>query len=105
MAYCITFGMIFLIAGGMFFTGTALRFIEDWQRIPQEEKDQIRIIPLCRNAGVMLALAGIVFIAAGCFPRFRELMFRWTMIGWMALCAADLVYIEKSERYIPGREK
>lgn len=100
MIYSFVFGVIFIIAGLMFISGKALRFIKGWQMTPQEEKDKIRIRPLCRNFGTLLTAAGLAFLAAGCLPDFRENMFRWVMIGWLVLCGLDVVYVNKSKRYI-----
>lgn len=99
MLYSFTFGILFLACAVAFFNGYALRWIKGWQSLPQAEQEQIRILPLCRNIGGMLALAAAAFFAAGLSPAFREGGFRWAMIGWLILSGLDVWFIGKSGRY------
>ena len=46
---CIFFGVLFTIAGFLFACGKGYTHLSAWKNMPQEEKDKIKIIPLCRN--------------------------------------------------------
>ena len=37
--------------------------------MPQEEKDKIKILPLCRNIGKIIVLSGIIFLMKGLMGR------------------------------------
>ncbi len=96
---CLIFGILFLGAGIAFFTGKAHVHMKAWKRMPEEEKAGIRIVPLCRNIGMVIGLAGLVFLASGISASFKSNFFTWGMIAWMVICGADLIFIEKSGRY------
>ena len=40
--------------------------------MPQEEKEKIKIVPLCRNIGEVIALNGIIFSDEGLLCRLYE---------------------------------
>ena len=48
---CIFFGILFTITGFLFACGKGYIHLSAWKHMPQEEKDKIKIIPLCRNIG------------------------------------------------------
>ncbi len=96
---CLVFGILFIGIGIAFFIGKAHTHMKAWQKMPQEEKDTVRIEPLCRNIGIVIALAGLVFLVSGLSTTFKDNCFTFGMIGWMVLCGLDLVYIEKSGVY------
>ena len=52
---CIFFGIIFTIAGFMFACGEGHIHFSSWKNMPQEEKEKIKIVPLCRNIGEVIA--------------------------------------------------
>jgi len=96
---CYTVACIMAVIGVMFYTGKAASYIEGYSNMPEEEKRNINIIPLCKNISVMFFLAAAIFAIAGYVEVFRLDYFKWVMIGWIALCCADVVYINKSGRY------
>ncbi len=96
---CLIFGIIFVIVGILFFVGQIHIHVKAWQNMPEDEKATVRIKPLCHNIGIVIVLCGVVFLASGIWTAFKENAFAWCMIGWMAACAADLVYIERGKRY------
>ena len=96
---CILFGSIFLAAGTLFAAGKLHRHITAWKNMPVEEKRRIRIVPLCRNIGGLIALSGVIFLTSGFWQVFRENFFVITMIGWMIAAGIDLFFIEKKHRY------
>ncbi len=96
---CLIFGILFIGIGIAFFAGKAHTRMKAWQKMPQAEKDGIRIKPLCRNIGTIIALAGLIFLVSGLNASFKTNCFTFGMIGWMVLCGADLIFIEKSGRY------
>ena len=65
----------------------------------QEEKDKIKIVPLCRNIGEVIALNGLIFLLKGLWPDFENQWFVTAMIAWLIVAGFDLWYIEKSGRY------
>ncbi len=97
---CLFFGIVFFVAGALFFAGKLHTRIKAWQRMPEEEKANIRIKPLCRNIGGIFMLCGAIFIISGFWAAFKTNCFAFAMIGWMVICIADLVYIQKSGKYI-----
>ena len=46
---CIFFGIIFTIAGFMFACGKGHIHFSSWKNMPKEEKEKIKIVPLCCN--------------------------------------------------------
>ena len=91
---CIFFGIIFTIAGFMFACGEGHIHFSSWKNMPQEEKEKIKIVPLCRNIGEVIALNGLIFLLKGLWPGFVT-----AMIAWFIVAGFDLWYIEKSDRY------
>ena len=80
---CIFFGVLFTIAGFVFACGKGHIHLSAWKNMPQEEKEKIKIVPLCRNIGEVIALNGIIFL----------------MRGWLMIAGFDVWYIGKSNRY------
>ena len=96
---CIFFGVIFTIAGFMFACGKGHIHLSSWKNMTQEEKEKIKIVPLCRNIGEVIALNGLIFLLKGLWPGFENLWFVTAMIAWFIVAGFDLWYIEKSDRY------
>ena len=68
-------------------------------RISQSEKDKIKIRPLCRNIGEVIALNGIIFLLKGFWSAFGDHWFVGAMIAWLVVAGFDVWYIGKSKRY------
>lgn len=96
---CIFFGVIFMIAGFMFACGKVHIHLSSWKNMPQEEKEKIKIVPLCRNIGEVIALNGLIFLMKGLWSEFENHWFVVVMIVWFIMAGFDLWYIEKSARY------
>ena len=99
-AVCILFGTLFSAAGVLFATGKLHRYLAAWKQMPQEEKEKIRIEPLCRNIGEVIALSGVIFLMKGFWPGFQDHWFVGAMIAWLIVAGFDVFYIEKSNRYL-----
>ncbi len=97
---CIIFGVVFLAVGFLFFIGKAHEHIDGYKKMSEEEKSRIQIMPLCKNAGIVIGLAGIGFVIAGTVPIFADKIFIWYMILWFIGTGLDIRYISKSKRYI-----
>ena len=80
--------------GGRRFSFTSLVLVKD------EEKRAVNIKPLCKNLSVMFFLAALIFGIAGLSELFRASYFKWFMVGWIVLCCADIVFINKSGLYV-----
>ena len=93
------FGILFIAAGTMFFIGKAHEHIESYSRMPEAEKANIKIKPLCRNVGIVIGLAGVGFLIAGLDPIFASKIFIWYMIAWFVGAGFDARFISKSNRY------
>ena len=63
--------------------------------MPQEEKEKIKIVPLCRNIGEVIALNGIIFLMKGLWSGFADHWFVAAMIAWLMIAGFDVWYIEK----------
>lgn len=96
---CIFFGILFTIAGLLFFFGKAHIHLSAWKNMPQEEKDKIKILPLCRNIGKIILLSGIIFLMKGLWTDFSNHWFVGSMVAWLMIAGVDVWYITKSERY------
>ena len=96
---CIFFGVIFTIAGFMFAYGKDHIHFSSWKNMPQEEKEKIKIVPLCRNIGEVIVLNGLIFLLKGLWPGFEKHWFVIAMIAWFIVAGFDLLDIEKSDRY------
>lgn len=97
---CIIFGIAFFAIGAAFFAGKAHMHITAWKAMPEDEKEKIKIIPLCRNIGMAIMLCAVIFLTGGVWTLFRESIFVWAMIIWLVLAGADVYYIDKSNRYV-----
>ena len=95
----VCFGVLFLGAGLLFAAGKLHLHLTAWKQMTPEEKRDIRIRPLCRNIGGMIALCGLLFLLAGLWPAFRVHGFVWAMLLWMAAAAVDFYRIGKSPHY------
>jgi len=100
MVICYTTAVIMLVIGIVFYSGKAVSYIKGYQNMTDEEKRTVNIKPLCKNLSVMFFLAAAIFGIAGYSEWFRLSYFKWTMIGWIALCCADIVFINKSGLYV-----
>lgn len=96
---CIFWGLLFCVAGFAFACGKVHTHLSAWKAMPQEEKEKIKIVPLCRNIGEVIALSGIIFLLKGLWPGFSEHWFVCTMIAWLVVAGFDVCYIEKKDRY------
>lgn len=67
--------------------------------MPPEEKEKIKILPLCRNIGEVIALNGLIFLLKGLWTGFEDQWFVAVMIAWFIVAGFDLWYIGKSDRY------
>ena len=95
----IFFGVLFLTAGLLFAAGKVHERLPFWKRMPETEKQKIRIGPLCRNIGEMILLSGLLFLMDGFWPRFREHWFAGAMAAWLMVAALDVWVIGRSSRY------
>ncbi|MCL1835685.1 MAG: DUF3784 domain-containing protein [Oscillospiraceae bacterium] len=100
MVICYMAAAMLLVVGVAFLTGKAPVFIKAYRLMPEEEKEKINIKPLCRNLSAAFLIAAAIFGAAGYSEVFRLIYFKWAVVGWLALCCADIAYIGKSKRYI-----
>jgi len=100
MVICYTTAVIMLVIGIGFYTGKAVEYIKSYQDMEEKEKRNIKIGVLCKNISLLFFLVAVIFAAAGASEVFRQNYFRWFMVGWFALGAADVVYIGKSKRFV-----
>ncbi len=96
---CVFFGVLFTIAGCAFMLGKGHIHLSAWKNMPPEEKERIKILPLCRIIGSVIALNGMIFLAKGFWAGFLNHWFVWAMILWLIIAGADVWYISKSRRY------
>ena len=97
---CILFGMIFIVTGALFADGRLHERLKGWQQMSAKEREEVDILPLCRNIGGMIAFCGMIFLAAGLSVGFLKHVFVWAMIIWFVLSGIDIWYIGKSGRYM-----
>jgi len=100
MVICYTTAVVMLVIGIFFYSGKAAFYIKGYHNMPDEEKRDINIKPLCKNLSIMFFLASAVLGTAGYSEWFRLGYFKGAMIGWIVLCCADIVFINKSSRYV-----
>lgn len=96
---CIFFGVLFTISGFVFACRKGHIHLSAWKNMPQEEKEKIKIVPLCRNIGGVIVLNGIIFLIKGIWAGFPNHWFVCAMIAWMTVAGLDVWYISKSNRY------
>lgn len=96
---CVFLGILFTIVGFLFFFGKAHIHLSAWKNMPQEEKKQIQIVPLCRNIGGVIILCGIIFLLKGLWVEFSNHWFMGSMVAWLVIAGLDVWYITKSQRY------
>jgi hypothetical protein len=88
------------VIGFGFFTGMAVNFIKDYQNMEEKEKQNIKIGVLCKHISIMFFIASVIFGIAGFSEVFRQDYFKWVILGWFALGAANVIYIGKSKRFV-----
>ena len=96
---CVFLGILFTIAGFLFFFGKAHIHLSAWKNMPQEEKEQIQILPLCRNIGGVIILSGIIFLLKGLWVDFSNHWFMGSMVAWLVVAGLDVWYMTKIQRY------
>lgn len=96
---CVFLGILFTIVGFLFFFGKAHIHLSAWKNMPQEEKKQIQILPLCRNIGGVIILSGIIFLLKGLWVEFSNHWFMGSMVAWLVIAGLYVWYITKSQRY------
>ena len=96
---CAAFGLIFCIAGIIFGMGKGHIHLRAWKSMPEEERMKIKIVPLCRNIGMMIILCGVIFLLGGFWNAFKSNAFIWAMVFWMLAAGIDVYFIGKSNRY------
>ena len=64
-----------------------------------QEKNKIRIRPLCRNIGEIIVLNGFLFLLKGVWSGFEDRWFVLSMAAWFVIAGFDVWYITKSSRY------
>ena len=96
---CIFFGILFCVVGFAFACEKGHIHLSAWKNMPQEEREKIKIVPLCRNIGEIIALNGIIFLMKGLWSGFSNHRFVCAMIAWMIVAGFDVWYILKSNRY------
>lgn len=96
---CIFFGILFTIAGFLFFIGNVHIHLSAWKNMPQEEKDKIKVLPFCRNIGEVIILSGILFFIKGLWADFSNHWFVGSMVTWLMIAGLDVWYMTKSTRY------
>lgn len=96
---CVFFGILFMVAGILFSLGKGHIHLAAWKNMPQQEKNQIRIQPLCRNIGAIITLSGIIFLTKGLWTGLENHWFVVSMVTWLFLAGLDVWYITKSSRY------
>ena len=100
MVFCYLTAIIMIVIGSVFFTGKAASYIKGYQMTPEDEKKNIDIKALCRNISAMFFIAAAIFALAGFSELFRTAYFRWAMVGWLVLGCADVLYLNKSKRFV-----
>lgn len=96
---CVFLGILFTIVGFLFFFGKAHIHLSAWKNMSQEEKEQIQILPLCRNIGGVIILCGIIFLLKGLWVEFSNHWFMGSMVAWLVIAGLDVWYMTKSQRY------
>lgn len=96
---CLFFGAIFMMVGILFALGKGHIHLTAWKNMPQQEKDKIRIQPLCQNIGEIITLNGIIFLIKGMWPGFERHWFAVSMIAWLMIAGFDVWYITKINGY------
>lgn len=99
MIFCYAASIIALAFAVVFFTGRGASYVKGYTQLSDDEKQNIRIGALCRNMGVMFLITALFFAVTAYSETFRTNYFRYVMIIWMALCWADVLYVNKSKRY------
>ena len=96
---CLIFGVLFTLIGFFFAIGKVHIFFNVWKKMPDEEKEKIKIVPLCINIGVLIFASGLLFLVSGIIQTFREKWFLISMIVWMVLAVIDAIFISKSKYF------
>ncbi|MCI7474531.1 MAG: DUF3784 domain-containing protein [Clostridiales bacterium] len=96
---CIFFCALFILMGAAFACGKGPMYLSVWNSIPQQQRAKMKIKPLRRNAGAMIALSGLIFGGKGVCSDLDDHWFVWAMILWLIAAGVDAWYLSKSGRY------
>jgi len=98
--FCAIVSLSLYLIGIFFLMGRVASHIKGYQSMPEDEKKNVNIKALCRNLSVILFIAATIFMVAEFSEAFRQDYLKWAMLGWLALGCADVLFINKSGRYV-----
>ncbi len=93
-------GALFIVVGLLFGSGKIHTHFFFWTRMPEQEKEKVRIRPLCQKIGAFLALFGLLFLVRGFWNTMPPILFAVVVCIWLAFAIGDAVFILKSSYYI-----
>ncbi len=96
---CVCLGIVFIAGGILFALEKGHIHLDAWKKMSWQEKNKIRIRPLCRNIGEIIVLNGFLFLLKGVWPGFEDRWFVLSMAAWFVIAGFDVWYITKSSRY------
>ena len=96
---CVCLGIVFIAGGILFALEKGHIHLDAWKKMSWQEKNKIRIRPLCRNIGEIIVLNGFLFLLKGVWPGFEDCWFVLSMAAWFVIAGFDVWYITKSSRY------
>ena len=92
---CLVFALVFLICSFIFFGDRGEMFIPNWNKLSEEEREEIPLHELSLNMGIVLSICAIILLASGLFENFREHYFAISMVLWLIGAGVDVYFIEK----------
>lgn len=90
---------VFPIPGVLFFFGKAPSIWPPWKNMPQEEKEKIKLLPLCCNMGAIGILSDVIFLRKGLWADFPNHWFVGARIAWLMMFRLDVWHRTKPARY------
>lgn len=98
-ATCIIFGCIFLGIGLLLILNRIPPALSPLKYLSPKEREEIDVVPLCRNIGEIIGFAGILFLLNGFWQHFMDHWFSVSMIIWFLIAGLDLWYLSKKSHY------
>ncbi len=96
---CIVFGLGCMVLGTLLAMGQIHWRMSSWKKMPKAEKEKIRIVPLCRNGGMLIGAMGLVFLGRGILELSAR-MFVGAFAIWLLVAFIDIFFvIEKKGIY------
>ncbi len=96
---CLAFGVVLAICSLLFLFPKFLTHFSFWKKMDFKERQKVNLKAISHNIALILFIATSILLLAGLWSFFKENLFLWCMIAWIALVIMDVIYLNRSKRF------